>query len=49
MKTIDTIKLYKDKKEQILSMCKRHLIVQKPKVESNRKIYKREKYKYEEI
>jgi len=45
MKTIATIKLYKDKKEQILSMCKRHIIVQKPRVESNRRKYKREKYK----
>jgi hypothetical protein len=40
-----TIQLYKDKKERIQAMCQRHLIVQKPKVESNKKIYKREKYR----
>jgi hypothetical protein len=38
-----------DRKEQILSMFHRTIVSQRPKVESNKKIYKRQKYKYEEI
>jgi len=42
-----TIKL--DRKEQILNMFSRSLVKQKPKVVSNKIIYKRQKYNYEEI
>lgn len=37
-----------DKKEQVLSMFHRTMVIQRPKVESNKKIYKRQKYRYEE-
>jgi len=40
-----TIQLYKDKKEQIKAMFSRTIVQQKPKIESNKKIYKRKKYK----
>jgi hypothetical protein len=40
-----TIQLYKDRKEQIKSMFSRTIVEQKPKIESNKRIYRREKYK----
>ena len=39
-----TIQLYKDKKEQIKSMFSRTIIKQKPKVQTNSRKYKREKF-----
>ena len=39
------VKLYKNRKEQILSMFSRTMIQQKPKIQNMKKIYKREKYK----
>ena len=47
MKKSITIQL--DRKEQILDMFQRHLIVQKPKiVDVSKKKYKRERYREEE-
>ena len=40
-----TIQIYKDKKEQIHSLLQRHLIIQKPRIQTNKKVYKRERYK----
>jgi hypothetical protein len=34
-----------DRKEQILSMFSRSIVKQRPKIQSNKKIYKREKYR----
>lgn len=41
-----TIKMPIDRKERILNMFVRTIIFQKPKIQSNKKFYKRRKFKY---